>query len=90
MLLCRYWIKFDLTEMENPPIEIQPGCGVTAYSYEDALELVRDRIFDGEEIPRVVSMIENVDVSTLDKNHVLPNMAAPTRRGVWFPMGYAD
>jgi hypothetical protein len=25
---------------------------------------------------------------TLDPGHVLPNMAAPSRRGIWFPIGF--
>jgi hypothetical protein len=27
-------------------------------------------------------------VSTLDKGHVLPNMAAPNERGIWYPLGF--
>ena len=28
---------------------------------------------------------EDVDLTTLDPNHVLPNIGNVTRRGVWFP-----
>jgi hypothetical protein len=65
------------------------GYGVTAYNLEDALGLLRDRVLGGH-APRIESVIENVDVSTLDEGHIRPNMEAPTFRGVWFPRGYAD
>jgi hypothetical protein len=29
-----------------------------------------------------------LDARTLDRGHVIPNMLAPGRRGVWYPMGY--
>ena len=41
------------------------------------------------ELPTIAVLIEDVDVSTLDAGHVLPNMSPPVRRGVWFPLGYA-
>jgi hypothetical protein len=63
------------------------GCGVTAWSHEDALRLLRERVFVRQPLPPVRRCVEDVDVSTLDPGHVLPNMADPTRRGVWFPLG---
>jgi hypothetical protein len=39
-------------------------------------------------MPAVVQVVENVDVSTLDQKHVLPNIGDVTVRGVWFPLGY--
>jgi len=53
------------------------------------MSIVRHRLFEGEDF-RVTDIIEDVDVSTLDANHVLPNMAPPNLRGVWFPLGYQD
>jgi hypothetical protein len=35
-------------------------------------------------------VIEDVDVTTLDANHVLPNMMPPSVRGVWYPIGYLN
>lgn len=34
----------------------------------------RASVFDGGELPLVVPLIEDVDISTLDENHGLPNM----------------
>jgi hypothetical protein len=59
------------------------GIGVTAYSREDAEELIRDaQIYNETEI---ISVTENIDIRTLDQNHVIPNMGPPNFRGIWFP-----
>ena len=39
-------------------------------------------------MPAIKDMVEDVDVSTLDANHVLPNMGITLKRGVWFPQGF--
>jgi hypothetical protein len=39
-------------------------------------------LFGFQEIDRVVT---DVDISTLDQGHVIPNMNMPLARGVWFP-----
>lgn len=54
----------------------------------DALLLVLERVFSGKALPPIIKIIEDVDISTLDKNHVLPNMQPPFARGIWFSMGY--
>jgi len=89
MSLHRYWIKFE-QDSKNHVIGTLLGCGVTAHSYEDALEILQDNVFTGKALPPVLSMIEDVDVSNLDPNHVLPNIGNPLRRGIWFPLAYAD
>jgi hypothetical protein len=38
MTLQRYWIRFQLDPSQLGP---RPGCGVTAYNYEDALLILR-------------------------------------------------
>ena len=82
--LTRYWFEFDWGD-EEPPPGARFGCGVTALGAEDALALLRERVFVGRDLPPIKRMIEDVDVSTLDEGHVLPNMAPPNWRGVWFP-----
>jgi hypothetical protein len=64
------------------------GCGVTAYDEDDARRLVRERVFAGGVLPPIGKAIEDIDISTLDDEHVRPNMGVPIRRGVWFPKGY--
>jgi len=32
-----------------------------------------------------VGIVPDVDIRTLDQNHVVPNMGVVTSRGVWYP-----
>jgi hypothetical protein len=87
VVLRRYWFEFELRIDDPHPLGVLSGCGVTAFDFEDALSLLRDRVFH-ESVPHIVNVIEDVDVSTLDPGHVLPNMGVPSLRGVWYPLGY--
>ena len=49
--------------------------------------LIRQRLVHGNALPCIRRIIPDVDVSTLDAGHILPDMAPPNRRGIWFPMG---
>ena len=84
-LLRRFWFRF---ENSGKPSPLNLGCGVTAYDRDDAMLILIDKIFRENPMPRIETVIEDVDVSTLDQKHVLPNMGAPNQRGVWYPMGY--
>lgn len=85
--LRRFWFRFrDLPEFS--PIGL--GCGVTARDYDDAVDILGSTILKGQAMPPIASVIEDVDVSTLDRGHVIPNMEVPAFRGVWFPKGYLD
>jgi hypothetical protein len=85
--LTRFWIELDFPE-EYPAHATRLGIGVTAFDRDDVLSLVTERVFPAGEFPPVREIREGVDVSTLDPGHVLPNMAPPDRRGIWFPLGY--
>lgn len=72
-LLTRFWFK----------MESGYGVGVTAYSVEDARTLIANELtLSSTDINGVV---EDVDIQTLDKGHVIPNMGPPDIRGIWFP-----
>jgi hypothetical protein len=77
----RYWIIFEKAPFGPPGL----GCGVTANDLDDAIILVK------AEYPRCVDRLDvrsvtvDVDVSTLDGGHVLPNIGNLFRRGVWWP-----
>ncbi len=87
--MIRFWFEFDVNMDDNDiPAGISMGCGVTAHSYDDALILLKGRVFKDKPVPYFKKVIENVDVSTLDPGHVLLNMAPPNLRGIWFPIGY--
>ena len=87
MKLHRYWIKFEVGFVD-PCVELLQGCGVTAYDQDDTLKLIREHILKDTPMPPISEIIEDIDVSTLDENHVLPNMGVPIRRGIWFPAGH--
>ena len=88
MKLIKYWFKFDITLADSPPPGTLLGCGVTAANRDEALQIICDFVFKNKPIPRIKDCIENVDVSILDKKHVLPNMGNPALMGIWFPLGY--
>ena len=89
-MLHKYWFKFQMSIKDPHPIGTLLGCGVTASDYEDALKLLRERVFSGTRLPTVDRVIEDVNLSYLDPNHVLLNMGNPESRGIWFPLGYDD
>lgn len=61
------------------------GCGVTAFTRDDAFALLLG-VWPSEcDGPVILDVSENVDLTTLDQKHVLPNIGDVTRRGVWFP-----
>jgi len=89
--LIRYWFEFDvkLTDQGIPP-GITWGCGLAAYTYDDALFILNECVFKGIPVLPIKKVIEDVDLSTLDKAHVLPNIVIPANhRGVWYPQGYS-
>lgn len=86
--LIRYWFKFDIKTAFDYPPGIGHGCGITAYSLDDALIIMDEKIFNSIKRPPLKVIKENIDISTLDQGHVIPNMKHPLARGVWFPLGY--
>jgi hypothetical protein len=89
-MLTRFWFRFDLKFDQPHPTGTLLGCGVTASSKEEAIEYLKKIVFRTYEFPRINECIEGVDVASLDKGHVQPNMDDPTRPGVWFPFGYRE
>ena len=85
MKLKRYWFIFDFHVLESEPGGIRLGYGVTGYDYADAIKLLEQNMFGGMGCPPIERVIEDIDVSLLDPNHVLPNIGITIRRGVWYP-----
>jgi hypothetical protein len=83
--LRRYWIRFKRLDRPDP---LNLDCGATAWTCDDALNLIAERVFSGGQLPEVVDVIEDVDVRTLDEGHVRPNMGDVTERGIWYPLGF--
>ena len=87
--MTRYWFEFNLAYYPSLPPGIRMGCGVTAFNYEDALNIIQDKIFNHHTMAPIVNVITGIDLSTLDKDHILSNAGLPNVRGIWFPLGYS-
>jgi hypothetical protein len=83
MKLTRYWFEFEVSSEPQLPRRF----GVTAWSYEDALTILRNPIPIWNQL-QLKHGISDVDIQALDPNHVLPNMGTCSVRGIWFPKGY--
>lgn len=56
------------------------------------MEILKEVVYKGKPLPPVRKLIEDVEFTDLDPNHVMPNMpdlSVILRRGVWFPSGYS-
>jgi len=60
------------------------GCGVTAYTLEDAEHLMYARLGKVGLIPPIQRIIEDVDVSTIAV--LRHGLIIPVWRGVWYPL----
>jgi hypothetical protein len=74
-LLTTYWFE----------CEIGLGVGVTAFSFEDAVNLLQNDSTLGCFNPSFERFKANVQISDLDVNHVIPNMGVMQFRGIWYP-----
>lgn len=83
-MLRRYWFTFE-GDARSLPAGLAMGCGVTAASRAQAERMIRQDLLAGDELPKIAGVVEDVDVSALDPDHVLPNVGAPNVQGVWFP-----
>lgn len=82
-MLRRFWFTFS--QSADPSI-FNIGCGITAFSEEDAKSILRNEVFPIHGEGEIVSIVADVDISTLEEHHVRPNMGSPVIRGVWFPL----
>ncbi len=86
--LIRFWFEFEGGD-ELFALGLKLGCGITAFSYEDAIYILKKEIFGNESLPIIRNCIENIDIRDLDQGHIVPNIfLTPSFRGVWYPMGY--
>lgn len=76
--LTSFWIT---TGKRGGPV----GFGVTAFSLEDALKLIRAEGFELPESGDELQVRENVTFADLDQKHIAPNMGPMVIRGVWYP-----
>jgi hypothetical protein len=82
MKLIRFW--FEFARLAQP--EFPRRFGVTAWNYDDALTILSNAIPGWKQF-QLIRSISDVDIRTLDPNHVQPNMGICSVRGIWFPKG---
>ncbi len=81
-MLRRYWITFSPAGIASP---LNLGCGITAKSRREAEDMAASMVFPIFGEREIVNMLEDIDVSSLDPDHILPNIGDPASIGVWFP-----
>src|ERR1041384_3597854 len=75
-ILHRYWIKFDVAFGQRT-WGVLLGCGVTASDIETALKMVKEQVFNGAQVLPILSIVEDIQLSLLDQDHVIPNIGKP-------------
>jgi hypothetical protein len=75
--LISFWIK---PADSNGP----RGFGVTAWSLEDAVALLKEAGYSIE--LGAATVRDNVGPHDIDENHVAPNAGPSVLRGVWYPL----
>jgi hypothetical protein len=83
--LHKFWFRFETLPKSTA---INLGCGVTAYSRDDALILLRKYVFGPNGPPPIIEFIEDVDLDQIEQKHARPSIGDTSRRGIWFPQGY--
>lgn len=78
--LTTFWVEFGDAHANK--------YGVTAYSLDDAISLLKEKVFRKQPMPPILNYKENIRVSDLDQNHVVPNIGPISERGIWFPISY--
>jgi hypothetical protein len=83
--LRKFWFRFETIPK---PTAINLGCGVTAYTRDDAVGLLRDYVFGANGPPPIIECIEDVEMDQIEQEHARPNAGDTEIRGIWFPQGY--
>ena len=73
-MLTRYWFKTDCGL----------GYGVTASSLAQARELLRSHGYPLAR-ERIIDFVEDVEIASLDNEHVRPYVGPVRVPGIWFP-----
>ncbi len=82
--LVRFWIEFNTAEEKNTSLHF--GCGITAWTYDDAINILKTTLFKNHTIPTIIKVIEDFDLNNLEENHVCTNIVRPSSvRGIWYP-----
>ena len=61
------------------------GFGVTAFSANDALQIIEGAGYNLPEDKSDLKIMEDIKVDDLDQPHVVKNMGPIVVRGIWYP-----
>ncbi|MBL7738242.1 MAG: hypothetical protein JNK14_03425 [Chitinophagaceae bacterium] len=85
-MLNRYWLVICPENRRGPK-----NLGVTAFTAIQAKTIAKEELrrlgwqhISDDEVDRA-EVVENINITELDQNHVIPNMGVVARQGVWFP-----
>lgn len=78
-MLRRYWFSFVRTDRIS---SLGLGCGVTALSRLDAERLIKEMVFPLLGEGEILAVVEDIDLNSLEENHVLLNIGNPSEPGV--------
>ena len=74
--MIRYWFEFNFNDyMGAIPPGLHWGCGLTAFSYDHALTLLKSKVFKHDVLPKICKCVKEVNINTLDQAHVIRNMS---------------
>jgi hypothetical protein len=80
--LRKFWFRLETLPR---PTAINLGCGVMAYTKDDAMRLLRDHVFDRHGLLSIIECIEDAGMDQIEQNHARPNIGNTDIRGIWFP-----
>lgn len=85
MHLHQFWFRFQNAPASSPLVL---GCGVTAFSHDDALALLAETVFaHGQALP-IERVIEDANIDDIHAGQTTVSHDIIHQRGVWFPRGY--
>lgn len=68
----RYWFEFSEFQKKSLTIGVSHGCGFSAYNYDSAIALLKEKIFLNAEVASIEQIAEVVNLATLDSGMLYP------------------
>ncbi len=86
--LKKYWIRVETSAHDTNSWISALGYGITAFSREDAIDMLRTEAFEGQPMPEVVEVVEDVDEEEIQKRYGMAKLEAFLWPGIWYPTWY--
>jgi len=62
--LTRFWLTFNVTVRDPHPPGVLLGCGVTPFDKEDAVRILKDKVFASHALPEIEAIVANIEIAT--------------------------